>query len=118
MRILVVEDEPLLAMMLEEYLAELGHELLGSAATAAQAFEFLDGDGPTPDLALLDFSLGQDANSLPVARRLRDLRVPFAYLTGHFSLDLENGDPEAPIVTKPFNLADLDAAIRSLQVTV
>ena len=116
MRILVVEDEPLLAMMLEECLDELGHELVGTAATVEQAFERLDGAAQPPDFALLDFSLGGDSNSLPVARRLFAAGVPFAYLTGHASLDGEGDVPPAPILAKPFTLDQLDAAIRSFKL--
>ena len=116
MRIMVLEDEPLLAMMLEESLEELGHELTGSAATVSQAFELLDGAAPPPDFALLDFSLGHDANSLPVARRLRADGIAFAYLTGHASLDLEGDEPVAPILTKPVSLDQLETAIRLVKL--
>jgi len=116
MRILVLEDEPLLAMMLEECLEELGHELAGSAASVAQAFQLLDDATSPPDFALLDFSLGGETNSLPVARRLRAQGVPFAYLTGHTSLDEESDVPPAPILSKPFSLDQLEAAIRSAKL--
>ena len=118
MRILVLEDEPLLAMMLEECLEELGHELAGSAASVEQAFQLLDGATSPPDFALLDFSLGGETNSLPVARRLRAQGVPFVYLTGHASLDAESDVPPAPILSKPFSLEQLDAAIRSATLAV
>ena len=53
MRILVVEDEPLLAMLLEENLADLGHDKVTAVATVDQALSALD-EGPV-DAALLDF---------------------------------------------------------------
>ena len=113
MRILVVEDEPLLAMMLEECLEDLGHELAGSAATVEQAFNLLDSAALPPDLALLDFSLANECNSLPVARRLRAEGVGFVYLTGHASLDSEADVPPAPILSKPFSHDQLDAVLRT-----
>lgn len=116
MRILVLEDEPLLAMMLEEGIEELGHELFGSAATVEQALELLDVATSPLDFALLDFSLGNDSNSLPVARRLHAEGVPFAYLTGHASLDAESDVPPAPILTKPFSQDQLAAVIRSFKL--
>lgn len=116
MRIMVLEDEPLLAMMLEECLEELGHELVGLAATVAQALDLLDGGAIPPDFALLDFSLGNDTNSLPVARRLRAEGIPFAYLTGHTWLDLEGDEPVAPILIKPINLDQMATIIRDLKL--
>ena len=114
MRILVVEDEPLLAMLLEESLAELGHEVVGSAATVDQALVTIDGIGL--DFALLDFTLADDATSAPVAIRLRNDGIPFVYLTGHRSLPLGGDVPVAPLLTKPFTLDQLDAALRAARL--
>ncbi|MFC4293512.1 response regulator [Novosphingobium tardum] len=113
MRILVLEDEPLLSMLLEESLAELGHELAGTVATVDQAFAKLE-EGPV-ELALLDFSLGHDTTSAPVARKLHRDGIPFIYLTGHHTLDESEGDvPAAPLLKKPFSIAQLDSAIREV----
>jgi DNA-binding response OmpR family regulator len=114
MRVLVVEDEPLLSMLLEESVTELGHELAGSAATVEQALEALESGGI--DFALLDFSLGQKTNSLPVAARLQADGIPFIFLSGHHSLEAEGDIPPAPLLTKPFSLEQLDTAIRGLDL--
>lgn len=124
MRILVVEDEPLLAMLLEESLAELGHQVVGCAATVDQAMLIMDGvkvdratfDGLGLDFALLDFTLADDATSAPVAMRLRDDGIPFVYLTGHRSLPLAEEVPVAPLLTKPFTLDQLDEALRTVRL--
>ncbi len=114
MRIFVLEDEPLLAMLLEESLAELGHEVTGVAATVDQALAILESD--SIDFALLDFSLGNDTNAVPVAQWLRDRRIPFLYLSGHLSLEMESDAPQAPLLSKPFSLEQLDQAIRGLKL--
>lgn len=116
MRVLVVEDEPLLAMLLEENLAELGHELAGSAATVPQALSMLDlGE---IDCALLDFSLGHETTSAPVAQRLRSTGTPFYFLTGHLSLEGGAEIPsDAPMLTKPVSLDQLDIALRDMART-
>lgn len=114
MRILVVEDEPLLAMLTEECLAELGHEVVGSAANVDQAMAMID--SVELDFALLDFTLADDATSTPVAIRLRAAGIPFFYLTGHRSLPLGGEVPVAPLLTKPFTLNQLDAALRAVQL--
>jgi len=114
MRVLVVEDEPLLAMLLEESLAELGHEVVGSAANVDQAMASMDTE--EPEFALLDYTLADEATSAPVAVRLRAGGVPFAYLTGHRSLPLGGEVPVAPILTKPFTVDQLDQALRSVRL--
>lgn len=110
MKVLVVEDEPLLAMLLEESLLELGHEVAGSAATVDQAMAALDAH--EVDFALLDFSLADDRDAGPVAARLRGAAIPFVYLTGHRSLPLGDTIPAAPLLAKPFTLDQLDGALR------
>jgi len=110
MRVLLVEDEPLLAMLLEETITDLGHEPIGAAATIAQAFALLD-KGPV-DCALLDFSLGGANTSIPVAERLFAEGVPFTYLSGHSALDKQAGAPEGPLLTKP---ASTDGLVRALE---
>lgn len=114
MRILIVEDEPLLAMVLEENLVELGHEVVGSAATADQGLAAAA--AAEIDLALLDFTLGDMEDSAPVARALRDRGIPFVYLTGHQSLPQREGVPPAPLLTKPFTLAELETMLRGLKL--
>lgn len=109
MRILVVEDEPLLAMLLEENLAELGHESGGAAATVEQAMDMLDGQ--SFDAALLDFSLSDDTTSAPVAERLRREGKPFCYLSGYSSIAPDGGAPSAPLLAKPISLATLRSAL-------
>ena len=114
MRILVVNDEPLLAMLLEESLAELGHEVVGSAATIDQAMTTID--AVALDFALLDFTLGDDATSASVARRLIADGIPFVYLTGHRSLPLSGDIPVAPLLTKPFTLDQLDEMLHAVRL--
>jgi DNA-binding response OmpR family regulator len=110
MKVLVVEDEPLLAMLLEESLAELGHEVAGSAATVEQAMATLDAG--EVDFALLDYTLADETNAGPVAERLRRVAIPFIYMTGHRSLPLGSSLPEAPMLAKPFTLDQLDDALK------
>lgn len=112
MKILVVEDEPLLAMLLEENLADLGHEAIHTAATVDQALSMLD--EAEVDCALLDFSLGHDATSAPVARRLQEAGKPFCYLSGHACLEEDDDAPEAPLLTKPVSMDALKSALSAM----
>src|SRR4051812_34572873 len=78
-RILVVEDEMLIAMLLEDMLAELGHEVTGVAPRVSEALAAVSRDDY--DLAILDLHLnGQSA--FPVADALIERGKPFAFATG------------------------------------
>ena len=84
-RILVLEDEPLIAMMLEDILVELGCLVVGPASDIAGA-EALVGDAAI-DAAILDVNIG-DRTSHPVAELLQARRIPFLVASGY-------GDAEA-----------------------
>ena len=114
MRIMIVEDEPLLAMLLEESLRELGHEVVASAATVEQGLAELD--SVEIDMALLDFTLGDEGDAVPIALRLRDRGLPFAYLTGHRSLPQGQAIPAAPLLMKPFTIDELDATLKGMKL--
>ncbi|MBX6375828.1 MAG: response regulator [Acetobacteraceae bacterium] len=113
MRILVVEDEALLAMHLEDLLVSLGHESCGAAATGAAALELAARE--RPDLALMDLVLAGGDDGRDVARALRDLfGVRSVFVTGNPDLlDTAKGRAAAPlgVVGKPFRDKDIAAAI-------
>ena len=69
MRILIVEDEALIAWMLADSLEDAGHEVVGPAATMAEALALCEG-APPPELALLDINLRDGSNGVDVARAL------------------------------------------------
>jgi CheY-like chemotaxis protein len=101
-RVLVVEDEPLIAMLVEDWLAELACETVGPAATAARALALI-AEAPI-DGAILDVSLdGHD--SFAVAAALRERAIPFAFATGHANARIEDRFKDAPRLAKPFDFA-------------
>lgn len=111
-RLLVVEDEALIAMELCKDLGQLGWEIIGPASTVEEALQLLDG-GPLPDAAVLDVNLcGQLV--YPVAERLQALQVPFVFCTGYQRLDDHQGFNASPIVRKPVNITSLDQELRRL----
>ncbi|MBW8270533.1 response regulator [Caldovatus aquaticus] len=113
MRIMVVEDEALLAMHLEDLLASLGHESCGAAATGVAALAIAERE--RPDLALMDLALAGGDDGREVARLLRDLfGVRCVFVTGNPDLlDTAEGRAAAPlgVVGKPFRDEDIAEAI-------
>ena len=106
---LVIEDEAIIAMTAEDMLEELGCTLAGTAATLAEAMEAAESNGF--DVALLDINLN-GTESLPVAARLQERGVPFIFTTGYGAAGHCDAFPQAPLVTKPYRMEDLEGAIR------
>jgi CheY-like chemotaxis protein len=111
-RVLVAEDQALLALDLEMPLRELGCAVLGPAASVAEALRLV---GPgRPDAALLDLNL-LDGSAVPVAAALASAGVPFALLTGHAGeLPDHPALRGAPRLDKPFGGGELRQALARL----
>jgi CheY-like chemotaxis protein len=100
-RLLIVEDELLIALELQSIVEQLGGTVVGPAGSAEGALQLLS--DTTPDAALLDVNL-REARVTPVAQACRDRSVPFALVTGYGRLKLEEPLLQAaPRVSKPFD---------------
>jgi CheY-like chemotaxis protein len=109
MRILVVEDEMTIALLIEDMLGELGHEVVGLAMRLPQAMELAT--MASLDFAILDVNL-DGRMSFPVADLLSARGVPFVFATGYGSAGLdESYRGQVTVVKKPFRLQDLQSAI-------
>ena len=106
-RILIVEDEPLISMMLADWLAEMGHQTVGPADSLDAAMKLLDNENF--DAALLDVNL-RGMRSDAVADALIARGVPFAFATGGSSEIVDPRFKGIAAVAKPY---DFDA-IRGL----
>lgn len=111
-RILVVDDEPLIAAMLREWLEELGCEAVGPAQSVSGALDLIE--GVELDGAILDVSLGRE-NCYPVADALRERGIPFAFVTGHGSQEIDPRYQEAIILAKPFRFEAMKKAVAQLR---
>jgi PAS domain S-box-containing protein len=110
-RILIVEDEPLLAMELETNLNALGCKTLRSAATLNAAKAAIGDSGC--DAALVDINLGgRQADELAVA--LTRKNIPFAFVTGYGREGLPAGFKEVAILSKPFAKEELLVVLAQL----
>jgi CheY-like chemotaxis protein len=108
LRALLVEDEPLVALMIEDMLADLGIDVAATAATVAQALAATEAEF---DFALLDINL-KGERSFPAAEALRQRGKPFLFVTGYGMLGTYGTDFDAVVLQKPFTLAELRAALR------
>jgi CheY-like chemotaxis protein len=112
-RILIVEDEPVLAMLIEDMVEELGYQPVGPAMTAAAALALTAGE--KLDGAILDMNLGGGAPSTPIAESLRALGVPFIFATGYSSAQaraqMAGAIGETTVLRKPFSIKALSDAL-------
>jgi len=111
MRVLIVEDEGLIALDIEAALTDAGYEVVGIAASVDKALKILDEKGC--DAAVLDANLSGDPTT-PIADKLRALRIPFLVVSGYHSLDRAGAFADAPFLSKPYTLEALVATVRNL----
>lgn len=110
LRVLVLEDESLIAMMIEDMLQELGCSVAGSAATVEGAIKLIQkGDF---DFALLDMNLG-GRPAEKVAEALIAGGVPFAFATGYGQQGLPSHLQGQPVLQKPFLRLELEKVLRN-----
>jgi CheY-like chemotaxis protein len=108
LRVLLVEDEILVAMLLEDMLAELGHTIIGPVARLDKAVEMARSE--TLDLAILDVNLnGKEA--YPVAEALDMRGIPLVFATGYGTGGLRAPYRNRPTLSKPFLRRDLVQAL-------
>ena len=111
-QILIVEDEPLIAMMLEDFLEVLDKRVAGTADTVAGALTALQAGGV--DAAILDVNLRGGEKSTPVAEALAEAGVPFVFATGG---GVDSVDPrfrDRPRLQKPFTMDSVAQVLDSL----
>jgi len=107
-RVFFVEDEALVAMLIEDYLRELGCVVAASARRVPSALKKLD--ETTFDVALLDINVAGE-NVGPVAEELARRNIPFVFASGYGGHALNERFADRPILTKPFTEAALAAAL-------
>jgi CheY-like chemotaxis protein len=107
-RFLLVEDEMMIAMLLEDYLDELGQRVAGHADSVDAALALLASD-PDIDFAFLDVNLRGETVA-PVAADLSARGISFCFMTGAGKSELAPY-PDAPLLAKPFDFASVRTAI-------
>lgn len=111
LRVLVVEDEAMVAFLIEDMLRDLGHEV---AAVVSRIHEALDlAKMGTFDLAIIDVNL-DGKPSYPIAELLRERSIPIIFATGYGSKGLNSDFAGTPVLAKPFVMGDLQKMLQQL----
>jgi len=111
-RVLLVEDDPMIALDLEETLKQEGIVVVGPAGALLRALYLAD--SVPLDAAVLDVRLGAHT-SLPLANRLAERRVPFLFQTSDPTF-LDGAHAGAPVLIKPFLAKQLIGALTALLI--
>lgn len=109
-RVLIVEDEHLIALDLTEVLTNEGAEVMGPKTSVDAALKALACE-QTPDVALLDVSLDNHESAFAVAEELQSRRIPFVFYTGYRFADVDSRFNDVPHCEKPMDAADLATAL-------
>lgn len=111
-RVLLVEDESMVLMLLEDLIAGMGYEVGCSVANVEDALVALEKN--EIDVALVDVNLG-GTPSFPIADALAARGIPFVFTTGYGARGLPPEYANFPVLQKPFRPRDLQAALMALQ---
>ena len=111
LNILVVDDEPLIAMMIADWLGELGCRVVGPVGTVADALALI-GEGGL-DGVLLDVTL-RGEESFAIADRAQAEGLPVGFITGRSRADLPARLVDAVLLSKPFQFEDLKTVLDKL----
>lgn len=106
--VLIVEDEPLIAMMLEDFLESLGHRLAGTCETVQEAMAKVEEGGF--DVAIIDVHL-KGEHVWPVADRLTEKGIPFILATGGHIAPPPLEHEKAPVLSKPYTIDSIPPAL-------
>ena len=112
MRVLLVEDEPLIAMMLEDFLDALDKQHAGTVDSVAAALPLVAAGGF--DAAILDVNLRGGEKSFPIADALVEKGVPFVFATGGGGEEIAPEHRDRPRLAKPFTMDGVEKALAAL----
>ncbi|GLQ21158.1 response regulator [Algimonas porphyrae] len=111
-RVIIVEDDALIALDIEDILLGAGLDVIGCFHTVSAAMDQIDRD--VPDLALLDYNLGSET-SIPIAERLKELNVPFLFISGQTQrVVLSDMKTTHKVIGKPFQPKRLVSEVISM----
>lgn len=112
LRVLVLEDEMLVSLLVEDMITELGCSVVGPASSVADAMSLVESQ--SIGAALLDLNLSDGGSGYTVADALAARAIPFAFVTGYGRAALREPYRDRPILQKPFRMDALGAVLTTL----
>lgn len=113
LRVLIVEDEIIIALDLADMMADLGHTVVKIANRVESGLEFAANG--IVDLAILDMNV-RDELSFPIAVVLRERDIPFIFASGYGKRGLIEGFKDAHVLSKPYSIDVLAQMVRTATV--
>ena len=110
LRVLLVEDEAMVAMMVEDMLTALGCVVVDVAGTVSRGLAIAGDAGKQLDGAILDVNLGGE-KVYPIAEALAGRGVPFIFSTGYSLAGIAEAFAHIPILPKPYEQEDLEVQL-------
>lgn len=110
-KVLIVEDEPIVAFQIEDILREAGFEIVGCVGSLDKALSTVK--NIDCDVAVLDANLRGDS-VVPVATALHQRGTPFLFVSGYERIHLPEPFLDVPLLSKPFDPGELINAVRQL----
>jgi len=111
-KVLIAEDEFLLALEIEEVVRSIGCRVVGPAAGIAELLALVD--NTRCDLALLDVHLRHGETVYAVVDRLRALDIPFVFMTAYGEAGIDPRYADAQVICKPFSEAEIESCLSAL----
>ena len=108
LRVLLVEDEMMVALLVESMLVELGHKVIGPVGRLNQAVAMAEREGL--DFAVIDVNINS-GKAFPVAAALAARGIPFIFATGYGRAGLAAPFEDRPVLQKPYRAEDLRAVL-------
>lgn len=116
MRVLIVEDEMLLAMELESEVELAGHEVTGLAMSSSQALEQIANE--KPDFAFVDIHLMDGPTGIDVGRKLAEADVPYVFVSGNIKKIPEDFAGALGAIEKPYTMNGMKNALAYVSAVV
>lgn len=116
LKILIIEDEAINALLISNQLKRLGYEVCRLASTGDDAINIFKEE--QPDFLLIDIGLAGQMDGIETAKRISEIRkVPFAFLTGYASDTISRrvaGMTPVAYLTKPIQFGQIEALLQSI----
>ena len=116
MKIMIVEDEALLALELDLEVESAGHVVVGTAASLKAAFDIIETS--VPEFAFVDVHLSDGPSGIDIGRRLADRKIPFVFVTGNVRRIPDDFVGALGAIEKPYTMNGLQNALTYIAATV